>query len=322
MDTTIPNFDITPADETISCEDQIPSYNVVASDNCDNDVLVELVSQNTVFPEDESTPDNCFSVISTWVATDNCGNTNTHTQTVTIEDLEAPDYVNPPSDQTIQCTDEIPTYDIMATDNCTDDVDIILDAIISTQTSDGSSTDNCYTITLSWYASDDCGNGTEHIQVLTVIDSVAPIFVNMPTDETIQCDVDVVTPVVTASDNCDDDVEVDVVITSTQTSNGSITDNCYEITNTWTATDNCGNSNTHTQVITVMDTTIPTFDVEPVDETIECDVTPTIVDVTATDNCDTDVLVELVSTTTQTTCLLYTSPSPRDRTRSRMPSSA
>ena len=32
--------------------------------------------------------------------------------------------------------------------------------------------------------------------------------------------------------------------------------------------------------------------------------------------------LEFASETAETTCLLYTSPSPRDRTRSRMPSSA
>ena len=35
-----------------------------------------------------------------------------------------------------------------------------------------------------------------------------------------------------------------------------------------------------------------------------------------------EVLDEGKTTTTSSTCLLYTSPSPRDRTRSRMPSSA
>ena len=118
-----------------------------------------------------------------------------------------------------------------------------------------------------------------------------------------------------------------MVSTSTQTNDGSANDDCYVITNTWTATDNCGNTNMRTQIITVEDTTDPIFDNAPGNETIECDVTPIIVEVTASDNCDNDVFVELVSTSTQTNdgsanCLLYTSPSPRDATLSRMPSSA
>ena len=112
------------------------------------------------------------------------------------------------------------------------------------------------------------------------MDTTIPTFDITPADETIECDVTPVIVDVTATDNCDTDVLVDLVSTTTQTTDGSITDHCYTITNTWTATDNCENTNTHTQVITVMDTTIPTF------------------------------------------CLLYTSPSPRDATLSRMPSSA
>ena len=135
------------------------------------------------------------------------------------------------------------------------------------------------------------------------------------------------TDTVTATDNCDDDVQVDLVSTTTQTSDGSATDDCYEITNTWTATDNCGNTNIHTQVITVEDTIIPTFENTPSDLTVECDALPATDTVTAIDNCDDNVQVNLVSTTTQTsdgsaTCLLYTSPSPRDKRQSRMPSSA
>ena len=67
-----------------------------------------------------------------------------------------------------------------------------------------------------------------------------------------------------------------------------------------------------------MDVEAPTFAGVPVDETVECDNIPDApvigVQLTATDNCDTDVEI--------TFCLLYTSPSPRDATLSRMPSSA
>ena len=60
-------------------------------------------------------------------------------------------------------------------------------------------------------------------------------------------------------------------------------------------TDACNNVATGTQTITVEDNTVPTF-TTPIDVTIDC-----------TDDID---------------CLLYTSPSPRDRQKSRMPSSA
>jgi subtilisin-like proprotein convertase family protein len=49
------------------------------------------------------------------------------------------------------------------------------------------------------------------------------------------------------------------VSVSTQTSNGSCTDNSYSITKTWTATDACGNAISAVQVITVTDTEVPVF---------------------------------------------------------------
>ena len=84
----------------------------------------------------------------------------------------------------------------------------------------------------------------------------------MPSDETIECDAIPSAASVTATDNCDTDVEVSLVETRVD---GGCTDN-YTLRREWTATDNCGNISVETQNITVEDTT----------------------------------------------CLLYTSPSPRD----------
>ena len=64
----------------------------------------------------------------------------------------------------------------------------------------------------------------------------------------------------------------------------------YTLTRTWTAEDNCGNTSSCSQVITVEDNTPPVITC-PVDETVECDAIPAVGTATATDNCDLAVTV-------------------------------
>ena len=127
----------------------------------------------------------------------------------------------------------------------------------------------------------------------------------------------------TASDNCGE-VTVEV---SSETTPGDAAGN-YTIVRTFTATDDANNSSSATQTITVQDTTAPEFTFVPADYTVECSDEMPMDDATASDNCG-EVTVEVSSETTPgdaagnyVICLLYTSPSPRDRSLSRMPSSA
>ena len=88
-----------------------------------------------------------------------------------------------------------------------------------------------------------------------------------------------------ATDNCDADVEITY---SEVRTDGNCPDN-YTLTRSWTATDNCGNASTQTQVITIQDTTDPVLSGVPSDITVECDNVPAAASPTATDNCDADV---------------------------------
>ena len=138
-----------------------------------------------------------------------------------------------------------------------------------------------------------------------------------------------------ADDLCDTDVEItnDYVIANL--------DLCAPSTTlvTWTATDECGNFDIHTaNLIIEGDEVVPFFTVAPTDLTLPCsdlNVTASTVgawllSAVADDLCDTDVEItndyvianlDLCAPST-TFCLLYTSPSPRDLSTSRMPSSA
>ncbi|MCO6484524.1 MAG: HYR domain-containing protein, partial [Saprospiraceae bacterium] len=191
----------------------------------------------------------------TWTATDNCGNAITHTQVITVEDTTVPTWNQPmPANVTVQChLVPAPASPITASDNCDPNVTVTFTEV-STQNPDVNSCGFMnYTITRTWTATDNCGNAITHTQVITVIDTTSPVLAGVPGNVTVQCDAVPPAAVVTATDNCDPDVPV--VLTETV-----IPGNCpnnYTLIRTWTATDNCGNTATGSQVITVQDNTAP-----------------------------------------------------------------
>jgi hypothetical protein len=121
----------------------------------------------------------------------------------------------------------------------------------------------------------------------------------MPADITVECDSVPNTPALeslTASDNCDEDVTVSY---DGEVRNDGACPDSYTLTRTWTATDDCGNSIQHQQVVTVQDTTPPQITC-PDDITIESG-EPTdpsnTGQATATDNCDPSPTVDHDDTT-------------------------
>ena len=45
---------------------------------------------------------------------------------ITVEDNVDPIFTNAPADETIECTDAVPTYNVLATDNCDTDVQVTM----------------------------------------------------------------------------------------------------------------------------------------------------------------------------------------------------
>ncbi|WP_415185235.1 LamG-like jellyroll fold domain-containing protein, partial [Nonlabens sp.] len=118
---------------------------------------------------------------------------------------------------------------------------------------------------------------------VTVEDTTAPVFVEtLPGNITVECDSVPDAVVLTVTDNCD----APAVVYAEERTDGSSANN-YTLTRTWTATDVAGNIVSHSQVITVEDTTAPVFvETLPLDVTVECSSVPEAVVLTVTDNCD------------------------------------
>ncbi|MBV7270759.1 HYR-like domain-containing protein, partial [Winogradskyella luteola] len=125
-------------------------------------------------------------------------------------------------------------------------------------------------ITVTFIATDSCGNTSSTTATYSIIDTVNPVL-TIPGDVTIECTEDTTpanTGTATATDDC---AAPNVTFVDTEV---TACGNTKTISRTWTATDACGNSMSAVQTINVVDTTAPTFTV-PADITVECDVDTT-----------------------------------------------
>ncbi len=110
-------------------------------------------------------------------------------------------------------------------------------------------------------------------QKITLIDDKKPVLVGVPSDIAADCDnVPAAASGVSATDNCDNDVDVTFKETKTD---GACPGN-YVLTRTWTATDDCGNSTSGSQVITVRDNSKPVLVGVPADIAAACDNVPVV----------------------------------------------
>ncbi|HEX2898026.1 MAG TPA: T9SS type A sorting domain-containing protein, partial [candidate division Zixibacteria bacterium] len=210
----------------------------------------------------------------TWTATDDCGNSSSCLQVITIQDTTKP-VITCPADLTFDCN-AVGEFGIAtATDNCdTEVIPTFVDEVVP---------GDCpaeRVINRTWSAVDDCGNSSICLQTITIQDTTKPV-ITCPADLTFDCDAVGEFGLATATDNCD----LEVVPTF---ADEVVTGDCPQertIRRTWTATDDCGNSATCMQVITIQDTTKPVITC-PGNLVFDCDAVGGYGTATATDNCD------------------------------------
>lgn len=200
IDNTAPTFDTFPDDATVQCGGStsteslgVPTY----SDNCvDHEelVLTYIDEVSTYKAED------CQTIERRWTVTDPCGNSTTQIQTYEIEDSTYPTITHEAEDVTVECdgTGNTIAYALwlashggaQATDDCTTsliwDYEVPEDeAGIYPELSDGCGATGSVTVT--FYATDACGNSTPTTATFTIVDSYAPALtsVDFPDDATV-----------------------------------------------------------------------------------------------------------------------------------------
>ena len=286
-----------PSDVTVFCADSTaPSSTgaATATNSCSTNIVVassDSVAAGTCTQEEVITR--------TWTGTDECGNSNSCEQVITVVDNIAP-VITCPNDATVECdasTATSATGLATATDNCSTNITI--------NSSDSSAAGTCpqeEVISRTWTATDECGNSQVCTQTITIVDTTAPV-ISCPNNTTVECDASTAssaTGAATATDNCSTNVSVTF-------SDSTVAGTCPQeevLSRTWTVTDECGNSSVCTQTITVVDDTAPVITC-PNDTTVECDASTAISatgSATATDNCSTNITINSSDSSAAGTC--------------------
>ena len=277
-----------PANITVSCLKDIPTIVYpTATDNCTS-------SPDVVFVGEVRSNEICqdrFTITRTFKATDRAQNSSTCTQIIIVNDTIPPYFFNPPptSVLNVSCTAEVPIVypgSLTAIDECAASGSEDITATFKEVKSD-STCPNKYTLTRTWTAGDACGNEAVFTQVIHVDDKEGPQFEGaLPSPSVlVSCAKEIpVAPVLTAMDNCTANA---AIVAFREVKSEVQCANKFKLTRTWTATDACGNTATHTQVIVVEDKYAPVFDgIAPSIQNVSCTKEiPAVPAQTATDNC-------------------------------------
>jgi len=237
IDDDAPVFE-TPADVTIGCGDDLSPSNtgdVLVADDC----VEYTVTYNDAFLFNL---DPCVGEdrARTWRVVDACGNESVGIQIITVMDTEAPTIISFPADTAIACDAVVPVSDIEATDDCGSVTISVSDETVNGEC-DGQST-----MLRTFSASDPCGNATQYVQTIQVIDTVAPVFSSIPANVTVGIYDGIPVTTAEASDNCSN-----VSMLSNDQTDDSANDFTV-VTRTFTAVDACGNSATANHTITIL----------------------------------------------------------------------
>lgn len=260
-------------DRTTDCDDELSFLDAIslepdAEDNCGafDVVLLSVVPLNTC----------AGGLTRTWTVVDACGNQAAapFVQTITLVDNTPPNWTVLPPDYAVECDDAAGLATALAAsplaeDNCSA---VTYELVSRTYNDYG----GCFFGYLGewesiWIAKDDCDNQSmPFFHYVYIYDLTAPVWSTPESqpypiglDVSVSCDDPVSLAFAnslepTATDNCDG------TLTYTKVSGSFMPGACLgegTITNTWTATDDCGNVGpVFTQTITITDNTPPSFD--------------------------------------------------------------
>ncbi len=260
-----PVFSDMPADMTLDCSMQDVTPDAIMASNGDPTCLIEQL----VMPQVTDNADECNGgeITILWEFMDPCGRTISHTQVITIEPSEEPEFIDPPGDINLVCGDAIPTFDDLMYTNgqpgsCLIEGSVSADVDANNDICGGM-------ITAVWEFMDDCGRTISHTQVVTIDPAEEAEFVDPPGDLNLTCDesipsFDDLMYTNGQTGSCEIEGTVPAVVDADNNVCGGM------ITAVWEFTDDCGRMISHTQVVTIDPADEAAFIDPPGDLNLEC----------------------------------------------------
>ena len=226
----------------LSCNDSFEFDTPTATDNCSELEITFVENELTGFCE------GLRSAERIWTATDVCGNAETVTQKIVIEDVTPPIFDNIPEDAVISCGESVVFGEPMVSDEC---------STVTISFEDYTEQGDCFANDVyirSWTILDQCGNLAFASQKIErVMDQDAPMLTNTLENATVNCNDSFEFDTPDFEDNCSD-VDVSFVETTN-------TEDCTTIhTREWKAIDACGNETIVSQSFVQTDLEAPIFE--------------------------------------------------------------
>ena len=254
-----------PARVEVDCFDDVPDPDhtlvTVLDDNCDDTPTITWVMDNVV---QNNVCVNQKIILRSYKATDDCGNTSYCTQEISVYD-NIPPTMTCPDDMDLECDQTLPEPDpnsVTASDNC--------GGVVVTWVDDETRPGDCpgmYTVVRTYKATDDCFNEeycTQHFN----FDDTTPPSMTCPDNVEGECEEEI-PPVAdtfddfneqggSADDNCGlNEQSFDLISVSDEGTCPRVIKRVYRIE------DECGNSMSCTQMITINDVTPPSLTCPP-----------------------------------------------------------
>ena len=282
IDTTDPVINIDATNIAVECDGsgnngEIENWlnnngGAVASDNCGD---VTWTNNYNGAQSDCSTP-----VLVTFTATDACGNSSSTTASYTIQDTANPSIDTEASNLTVQCDGTGNTDDLndWLTNNggaiASDDCSTITWTNDFTELSGLCGATGSATVTFT--ATDGCGNSSTTTAIFTIEDITAPTIDAEASDLTVECDgagniADLNNWLNSNGGAIASDLCGNVTWTNDFTELSDLCGATGSATVTFTATDDCGNFSTTTAIFTIEDTLNPVISTVAADQTVQCD---------------------------------------------------